>query len=177
MNTQNVKVGTLTIVDDANAINVPVGFAPSYIKVLNSTDAKLYEFFAGMTDAYAFKSISHADTQFSVITSNGITPYDGRAIGASISGTAAVTADSTAVTGTSTNFVGELAVGDLITINGESRKVSSITSATALVVDEAYDETASGATIYDMTGKSEGFTLGTDITDDDSDVLYWIAIR
>jgi len=177
MNTQNTRTGTLTIVDDANAINVPVGFAPSYIKVVNTTDARFFEFFAGMTAAYAFQAENHADTQFSVITSNGITPYAGRAIGASISGTAAVTADSTAVTGTNTNFVGELAVGDLITINGESRKVASITSATALVADEAYDATAAGADIYDMTGKSAGFTLGTDITDDDADVLYWVAVR
>ncbi|HYE07671.1 MAG TPA: hypothetical protein VEL07_19285 [Planctomycetota bacterium] len=63
-------------------------------------------------------------------------------------GTAAVTAGSKTVTGTGTDFDPELTVGDEIQINGEQRRVVSITSDTVLTVDEAFQATASGAAIF-----------------------------
>ena len=49
-------------------------------------------------------------------------------------GTVATTADSTTVTGTNTLFTTQLAVGDLITIGGETRRVTARASATSLTV-------------------------------------------
>jgi hypothetical protein len=67
-------------------------------------------------------------------------------------GTAAVTAASTTVTGTSTAFTTELNVGDEIQINGETRTVIAIASTTVLTVDKAFVNTASGASIYLIDG-------------------------
>ena len=51
-----------------------------------------------------------------------------------LTGTVSVTAASTAVTGVGTNFTGEISAGDFILISGESRKVKSVDSATALTL-------------------------------------------
>lgn len=58
------------------------------------------------------------------------------------SGTAAVTAGSATVTGTSTAFLTELRPGQEITINGERKVITAIASATSLTVDTAYVATA-----------------------------------
>lgn len=63
-------------------------------------------------------------------------------------GTAAVTAGSTTVTGTGTAFATELAVGDEITINGERKIVKDIASTTSLTVTEAFAAAASGASVF-----------------------------
>lgn len=66
------------------------------------------------------------------------------------SGTAAVTAGSTTVTGTSTAFLTELRPGQEITINGERKVVTAIASATSLTVDTPYAATASGVSVFLM---------------------------
>lgn len=63
-------------------------------------------------------------------------------------GTAAVTAASKTVTGTTTEFTTELQVGDEIEINAEHRTVVAIASDTSLTVDRAFVNTASGKTCY-----------------------------
>lgn len=60
-------------------------------------------------------------------------------------------AGTTALTGTGTAFDTELAVGDLVGVEGEIREVVTVTSATAVVVSEAFVGTASGKTAYQWT--------------------------
>jgi hypothetical protein len=66
----------------------------------------------------------------------------------SLTGTVEVTNGSATVTGTGTNFTGELAVGRIISINLVHYAVKSIESDTSLTLTTAYDDTsASGLTI------------------------------
>jgi len=67
-------------------------------------------------------------------------------IASNLKGTVATTADSTAVTGTGTLFTSQFIVGDKITINGETRKVKTLTSNVAIVVDNKFLATASAQT-------------------------------
>ena len=62
-------------------------------------------------------------------------------------GTVAVTAASTTVTGTGTAFTNELRVGDEITVNSEVRTIRVITSATVLETTQAFVATATGQTV------------------------------
>jgi uncharacterized protein (TIGR02145 family) len=66
----------------------------------------------------------------------------------SLTGTVATTAASTTVTGTSTLFTTELAVGDAIKIGSEVFTINNILSATSLTLDSAATPTASGLTAY-----------------------------
>lgn len=71
-----VKTGSY--VGTAAAISVELGFVPDYIRVWNETDGdETYEWFKGMAAASALKSANNASTQFSKITSNGISAYAG----------------------------------------------------------------------------------------------------
>lgn len=66
------------------------------------------------------------------------------------------------VAGTGTDFVNELAVGDLIAVGGYVREVKTITDATTLVVSEAFPETvASGATARRITDFGRPVYLST----------------
>tara|TARA_Y100001963_G_scaffold13345_1_gene16674 strand:+ start:12649 stop:14928 length:2280 start_codon:yes stop_codon:yes gene_type:complete len=58
-------------------------------------------------------------------------------------GTVEVTADSTTVTGTGTLFDIQMTVGDTITVNGESKRVKTITSNTVIVTEEKFLAAAS----------------------------------
>lgn len=60
------------------AITLTLGFTPSYVKMVNVTAIQVQEWFAGMAAASAFKTTNHADTQFSLITSGGITVSGGK---------------------------------------------------------------------------------------------------
>lgn len=62
-------------------------------------------------------------------------------------GTASTTAGSATLTGSSTDFDGELYVGDEIEVNGERRLVIAIASDTSLTVDEAFVNSATGKTV------------------------------
>lgn len=65
------------------AINIQLGWNPDYVRIWNETDGdETYEWFKGMTNGHALKSANNASTQFSKITSNGISAYDGVAGGA-----------------------------------------------------------------------------------------------
>ena len=67
-------------------------------------------------------------------------------IASNLKGTVAVTADSTTVTGTGTLFSSQFIVGDKITINGETRKVKTLTSNTVIVTDTKFLTAASAQT-------------------------------
>ena len=67
-------------------------------------------------------------------------------IASNLKGTVAVTADSTTVTGTGTLFDSQFIVGDKITINGETRKVKTLTSNTVIVTDTKFLTAASAQT-------------------------------
>lgn len=71
-----VKTGSY--VGTGAAVTVELGFTPDYIRVWNETDGdEAYEWFKGMTNGHALKSANNASTQFSKITSNGISGYAG----------------------------------------------------------------------------------------------------
>lgn len=59
------------------APSLSVGFTPRYVKMVNATTFQVQEWFQGLGSADAVKSVNHADTQFSVITSGGITVSGG----------------------------------------------------------------------------------------------------
>lgn len=67
-------------------------------------------------------------------------------------GTVAVTANSATVTGTSTAFTTELRIGDEVRVNGETRVVIAIASATSLTVDAPFINAASGVAIALIDG-------------------------
>ena len=61
-------------------------------------------------------------------------------------GTVAVTADSATVTGSGTVLNAQCIVGDKLTINGETRRIKSITSNTVVTCDTNFLNTASAQT-------------------------------
>ena len=72
----NIAIGKWT--GNGSAKNVSIGFVPDYVRVINATDGDIaYEWFRGMGADDAFQGTNHADTQFSIITSNGISTYAG----------------------------------------------------------------------------------------------------
>jgi len=69
-----------------------------------------------------------------------------KTIAAHMKGTVAVTADSATVTGTGSVFDAQCIVGDKITINGETRRIKTITSNTVIVTDSNFLNAASAQT-------------------------------
>jgi len=170
------KTGTITVVT-AGAVNVPLGWTPRYVRAINVNNLVSYEYFNEMDAGTSIDMANHADTQISVNAAASITQYAGRAAGTAITGTVAVVAGSAALTGTSTNFTGELVVGDKVTANGETRTVLTIVSSTSLTVDAAFTTTNATAQMFDETGKGLGVTFGADICDTAADVVRWVAFR
>jgi hypothetical protein len=83
----------------------------------------------------------------------------GQRLSSRLTGTVAKTAASTALTGSSTLFTTELAVGDAIKVGIEVFTVSSISSATSLVLDSAavYSESTKFAyKDFDLWGAASG---------------------
>ncbi|OGI01493.1 MAG: hypothetical protein A2Y25_02075 [Candidatus Melainabacteria bacterium GWF2_37_15] len=71
-------------------------------------------------------------------------------------GTVSVTSGSSTVTGSGTKFKNEVKVGDQVTINGESKDVTEVSSDTALTVASNFSASASGQT---MSIKDTRYTL------------------
>ncbi|KGO32647.1 hypothetical protein JT06_19165 [Desulfobulbus sp. Tol-SR] len=174
---QYQKVGTFVVDDPVSAMNIVLGWQPRYVRAFNVNNLASYEYFSGMSAGTSLDNGNHADTQWSVNAAGSISLYAGRASGSTITGTVAVTAGSATVTGTSTNFIGELVVGDKIMVNGETRVVAAIATTTSLTTETTFDAAASAVSCYDMSGKGPGFTLGTDICDTAADVVRWLALR
>lgn len=73
---QEIKVGSYT--GNGAAQNISLGFVPDHIRIWNATDGDTFwEWFKGMAAANALQATNHASAQFSLITSNGISAYDG----------------------------------------------------------------------------------------------------
>ena len=86
-------------------------------------------------------------------------PYPLPASQANLTGTVSVTQGSTTVTGSGTTFTTELAIGDIIVINGEYFEVSNVNNNTNITVDTAcVQASASGLTAKKNTTKT--FTAG-----------------
>ncbi len=64
-----------------------------------------------------------------------------------LTGTVTVTANSTTVTGSGTSFVGEVEVGDLLTIFGKEIKVSAVGNTISLTLASAHSNGASGVAV------------------------------
>jgi len=171
------KMGTVTVSNPAVAVNLVLGWTPRYVRVWNVNNLASYEYFSGMDAGTSLDNGNHADTQNSVNAAGSITLYAGRAAGAAVTGTVTVTAASATITGSGTNFVGELAVGDKVTVNGETVGILSITSSTVATADKPFVGAAAGVSLFDMAGKGPGVTLGTDICDTAADVVRWVAFR
>lgn len=73
--------------------------------------------------------------------------YNGGYIFETLTGTCSVTAGSVTVTGTSTLFLTQLAVGDSIIVGEQTRIVSTIATNTSLTVTEAFESTGSAQVI------------------------------
>jgi hypothetical protein len=72
-----MKVGSFTTTSGSIAVNIETGFKIQYIKVFNdgtgASNVDSYEYLAGMTDGYAFKSVAAGTNTYA--TSGGPTPY------------------------------------------------------------------------------------------------------
>lgn len=172
------------------AINIPLGFKPKRVLIHNANSADGLDWTDTMADDKGIKTVA-AGTR-SYIASGGITPYAGVAGPAALTGTVTVAVGSSGVTGSSTKFLTEVQVGDIIAIQavgvaaiggGTSKetaygKVVSITSDTALVCEKAFDYAGSGKSAINTAGIPAGFTIGTDTdVNASSEVMHWIAER
>ena len=79
-------------------------------------------------------------------------------------GTVTTTADSKTVTGSGSYFDTQLVVGDLITIGGETRKITAIASATSLTVKDNFVGANSGATFERKWEFADSFNEGAPTT-------------
>lgn len=73
--------------------------------------------------------------------------YNGGYVFETLTGTAVATAGSVTVTGTSTLFLTELAIGDNIIVGSEIRTVLTIPTNTSLTVSQAFTDSHTGVTI------------------------------
>ena len=87
-------------------------------------------------------------------------------ISSNMKGTVAVTADSTTVTGTGTLLDTQFIVGDKIVINGETKKVKTLTSNTSIVVDTKFLATATAQTYTRDWEYAGAFAEGPPTTSD-----------
>ena len=72
-------------------------------------------------------------------------------------GTVAVTANSMTVTGTATFFDHQVIAGDILTINGEKRKVTSVSSNTVATVNVGFNQAATSQTFSRAWEAGGGF--------------------
>lgn len=78
-----------------------------------------------------------------VSTSNSNGGIEVRRLAADAAGTGTVSGTGTAITGSGTTFT-SYAVGDILVVSGERRKITEITSDTALTIEEAFTSDPSG---------------------------------
>ncbi len=140
-----------------------VGYAPYHIKTFNeaydtygsiaTSNVSGFDFSTGGVTTGARYRFSDVSTNFATISN--VTSQPGlRLIGSAnikANATSELTGDidpaaSTTVTGSGTAFLTELAVGDRITVTGETRTVTAIASDTSLTVDTAFSNNANDTT-------------------------------
>lgn len=149
------KIGTVE--GTGSAINVSCGFLPRMVNLINiDGNAEMKQVLA---EAKAQKRATNSHTN---PTSNIITEFAGSSPPATLAGTSSVDAASGVVTGIGTAFTSEVAVDDMIDVGGVQRIVLSIASDTSLTVTENFSAAQSGATVLNLSGAGEGFTIGAD---------------
>jgi hypothetical protein len=183
----NFITGTVTAT--GAAMNIPLGFKPKKVLIINETTQIGLEWTDTMVAAKGLKTLQAGTRSF--IASGGISQYAGAVGPVALTGTLAVTAGSAAVTGSSTKFLSEVKVGDVIAVPGVGAtgiggsattdqmyiKVIAIASDTALTAQVVADYTASGKVANNTSGIGEGFTLGTDSVNTSTNVLHYVAYR
>jgi hypothetical protein len=148
------------------AITVSCGFIPQYVMLRNTTDAgSLFgglEWNSSMPAGYGLKTLG-TSTASVLITSNGITTYAGVNGPTALTGTHSISVGGNTVTGSSSQYVNELIVGDFVNFgSGQDYEVVSIASATSMTVKEVCKTVVSGAAGLRMSGRAPGFIIGTD---------------
>ena len=162
---------TGTFTGDGSAVKLECGFTPKKVTMLNSTDATKLEWFSGMPSPSAIKTVTVGTQTYE--TTGHISTWAGDAAGAALTGTAATTAGSPTLTGTSSKYLYELRVGDSINVGTATYVVKGVASATSITLDRPADATASGVTATRNTGRGPGFQIGTAATS--AKVFVWIA--
>lgn len=173
---ERTKIGSLTAAGVAYTLEL--GFVPDFLQIFNLTDGDIFHtWFNGMAAAYACQNVNHADAQNSVITSNGITAFEGEAPGKVLTGTFSITDGLKALTGSNTLMLTELKVGDVILVGDQELTIGAIASATAATTVEAASGTESAAAnCVRRTGRAAGVTLGTTVAEA-SKVLRYVAMK
>lgn len=156
---------------DGSAVKFECGFTPKKVTMLNTTDATVLQWFSGMAEPSAIKTVTAGTTTYE--TTNHISTWAGDAAGASLTGTAATTAGSPTLTGTSSKYLYELRVGDVISVGSATYTIKGVASATSATLDRPADATASGVTALRQTGRGAGFQIGTAATS--GKAFKWIA--
>ncbi len=171
-----IRAGSFT--GTGAAFHLEVGFIPTALLLYNITDGNICQtWFDGMTAANSFQGANHASTQFSVITANGITRFEGEAPGRTLTGLLSFTDASATVSGSGTSFLVELRVGDTIrTPAGREYTVSAIASATSLTISSPAVGAEANRICVRRQGRSPGVTIGTTMSVA-ARVYRFIAIR
>jgi hypothetical protein len=183
----NIVTGTVTAT--GAAMNIQLGFKPKKVLIINETTQIGLEWTDTMAAAKGLKTLQAGTRSF--IASGGISQFAGSAGPVALTGTLAVTAGSAAVTGSGSKFLSEVKVGDLLAVPGVGAtgiggsattdqayiKVIAIASDTALTAQVVSDYTASGKAAFNTSGIAEGFTIGTDSVNTNTNVLHYVAHR
>jgi hypothetical protein len=176
------KIGSF--VGTGAILNVDLGFVPAYVELFNPNDAgslmPSLTRFSGMAAASGFKTKSITDNATTTnksseyITANGLSDFLGELPGKALVGTIAVTAGLKALVGTSTLFLTDLRVGDVVTLGGNQYTIAGVTTATAATIVEVAVKTETVGLMTRVTGRAAGFTLGaeTDLNVSGEAVFY-----
>lgn len=113
-----------------------------------------------------------------LISNLGISEYAGASPNTRLTGTVTMTLASKTLTGSSTLFLTELKVGDLVLIAGQTFTVASIASNTsATMVEAASPAIAALSLAVRKNGREAGFTIGADLDINVSgETVYYHAI-
>jgi len=174
---ENFVFGTFT--GTGAIMTIELGFVPDYFEIVNTSDAgslwPMLKWFRGFTAAYALKLVV---TTYSKITSGGITAFAGEAPGKALTGTFAVALGGVAITGTSTLFLTELKVGDIVCIDGMDVEILAIASATACTIKLPAEAAKTGKVGIRKTGRAPGVLVGADADLNVSgEAGYYMAFR
>jgi hypothetical protein len=170
------------------AMNIPLGFKPKRVAIHNETTNISLEWTDTMAAASGVKTLAAGTRSF--LGSLGISQFAGAQAPVALTGTLSTTVGTAAVTGSSTKFLTEVKVGDVIAIPGVGApmvggaitdqqyiKVIAIASDTALTSQAVADYAASAKAAFNTSGIAEGFTLSTDSINTATNVLHYIAER
>lgn len=182
------QLATGTIVGTGAILRVECGFKPDNVEVFNIQDAgtlaPTLTWVNGMGQAAGFKRLKVVDNATTgnasqnLITSNGISTFDGVAPGTVLTGTMTISDGAKSITGSGTSFLTELKVGLRIKIGNQEFTVAGISSATAATVNEAAVGTKTAAIGYNMSGFQAGFLIGVDPDINQSgEAIVWMAAR